>query len=165
MTFYERYAAIAEKQGLDPCSQKAADLFGLTKATISVWNVKGTTPKGETVATMADMLGVSADYLLGRTDDPTDYARKTEGPATPEATVVQRIRSIQPPAISKALMILYNKLDETDKLKIEGVIQGMLMQDKYIPAVLPNAAHTRTDIQPTRDMVEHDEDIMDEKNF
>ena len=33
-------------------------------------------PKGETVAIMADALHVSADYLLCRTNDPTDYCRQ-----------------------------------------------------------------------------------------
>lgn len=30
-------------------------------------------PNGETVAAIADALGVSADYLLGRTDNPIDH--------------------------------------------------------------------------------------------
>ena len=76
MSFYDRYAAIAEKRGLEPCSQKAASLFGSTKATISKWNTKDITPLGSTVAAIADALEVSTDYLLGRTDDPTDFAKK-----------------------------------------------------------------------------------------
>lgn len=180
MTFYERYAKIAEQHDLDPCSQKAADLFGLTKATISSWNVKATTPKGETVAVMADKLGVSTDYLLGRTDDPTDYAHQVfmnppvvetndDAPADKQTNVkafpVRKQTPSSIPGVSQAFLLLYSRLDDADKLKAEGVIQGMLMQDKYTSAALPNAAHVRTDTKVTAEMIEHDEDIMDDENF
>ena len=71
MNFYDRYTAICTEKGIEPCSQKAAEAFGVTRATISVWNKKNTAPKGETVKVIADALGVSCDYLLGRTEDPT----------------------------------------------------------------------------------------------
>lgn len=159
MSFYERYAKIAETYDLDPCSQKAADLFGVTKATISSWNVKSTTPKGETVAVIADKLGVSADYLLGRTEDPTDFAKQ---PAADEkATPVKRSAI---PGVSSSFLLLYSQLDKEDKLKVEGVIQGLLMHKKYT-AAFANAAHARTDVQITPDMIEHDEAIMDDDNF
>ena len=167
MTFYERYARIAEQHDLDPCSQKAADLFGLTKATISSWNVKSTTPKGETVAIMADKLGVSTDYLLGRTDDPTDFTKQgfMNPPASQPDTKTIPIRQLNVPGVSSSFLLLYSRLDDADKLKAEGVIQGMLMQDKYTSASLPNAAHARTDIQVTPDMIAHDESIMDDDDF
>lgn len=163
MTYYERYARIAEQMNLDPCSQQAADLFGLTKATISSWNIKSTTPKGETVAIMADKLGVSADYLLGRTDDPTDYVKG----AAPVQPAPGKTVAFKKPAISDAdasILRLLNRLDATDRLRAEGVIQGLLMQDKYNTA-MPNAAHARTDIPVTPEMVAHDEDIMNSDEF
>ena len=169
MTFYDRYALLADKHRLDPCSQKTADMLGLTRATISSWNVKGTTPKGETVAKIADTFGVSADYLLGRTDDQTDYAnnrptivKKSDNdpiPFTKHQRDTSDISTIQ---------ILYNSLDDTDKLKAEGVIQGMLMQDKYLSSrqsAYVDAAHARTDIMATPDEIAHDEKIMDGDDF
>lgn len=167
MTFFDRYAKIAEQQNLEPCSQKAADLFGLTKATISTWNSKRTTPKGETVAKMADKLGVSADYLLGRTDDPTDFAKGKmptvmSAPASePQKTVVFK-RPAQPDDV---LIQLLNRLDASDRLRAEGVIQGLLMQEKYVQTALPNAAHVRTDVNVTSEMIAHDEQIMDDEDF
>ena len=68
MTFFDRYAGLMEEKGLDPGSQSSADMMGVTRSAISIWKRKGTTPKGDTVAKMADVLRVSADYLLGRTD-------------------------------------------------------------------------------------------------
>lgn len=160
MSFYDRYAAIAEKRGLEPCSQKAASMFGSTKATISKWNTKDITPLGNTVAAIADALEVSTDYLLGRTDDPTDYAKGKTKPADPAP---QKTVAFQRPTDN--LIQLISKLDPSDRLRAEGVIQGMLMQDKYLTESLPNAAHVRTDVKVTPEMIAHDEDIMDDDNF
>ena len=126
MTFYDRYAQICSDKGLEPCGQKAADMFGITKATICSWKKHNNTPKGETVAIMADALGFSSDYLLGRTDDPTDYAKaKNDSAAAPKLCSTDS--SLPQPEILK----MFNQLDFEDQLKIEGVIQGMLLNDKY----------------------------------
>lgn len=136
MNFYDRYTAICTEKGIEPCSQKAAEAFGVTRATISVWNKKNTAPKGETVKVIADALGVSCDYLLGRTEDPTDYsnpelAAEMSGPVLDyfDGDVkkdVQKEKS-QIPEILK----MYNQLDSSDRIKVEGIIQGLLLQDKY----------------------------------
>lgn len=131
MNFYDRYSLIARERGLDACSQKAADLFGITRATISVWGSKGTTPKGETVAKIADVLHVSADYLLGRTDDPTDYVNEgRQDQASLSSSVVEHIQIADKPDDTLALLI--DRLDQADRLRVEGVIQGMLMHEKYM---------------------------------
>ena len=175
MTFFDRYAGLAEKNRLEPCSQRAAELFGVTKATISTWGSRGTTPKGDTVARIADELHVSADYLLGRTDDPTDYAKGAtpadavaEVPETTQKTV--SFPGPEKPGAEKRcadsiILTLYARLDAMDRMKIQGVLQGMLMQDKYMGAPALNAAHVRTDAPVTDEMVAHDEEIMDGDDF
>lgn len=145
MTFYERYAAICMQQGIDPCSQKAAELIGTTRGTISVWNTKGTTPKGEFIATIADVLGVSADYLLGRTDDPTDYASpeliaEMAGPVLDEfdgdvKKAVAFHKAVDQDAADENkpyILIQYEKLDDIDKIKASAYIEGLLAADKYV---------------------------------
>lgn len=123
MSFFERYAATCTEHGIDPCSQKAADLFGIkSRSTISSWNTKNTFPKGETVAAIADALGVSADYLLGRTDNPTDYANN--------APIVDDVShgyiGAVPDFVSK-----FRMLDDVDKAKAEAYLDGLLSADKY----------------------------------
>lgn len=151
MTFFERYAAVAEKKGLKPGSEKAASLFGSSKSTVSKWKTGSITPIGSVVADIADAFGVSTDYLLGRTDDMTDYAKG--GPQDAPAPADDG---------GGSLATLISRLDAADRLRAEGVIQGMLMQEKY---VLPDAAHARTDINATPEMVAHDESIMDSDEF
>lgn len=152
MTFYERYARICADRGLDPCGQKAADLIGVTKATASVWNTKSTSPKAETVCSIANARHVSADYLLGRTDDPTDWtdpdliaelsgpvmdafdgdARKTAAFYAAVDADAKAERNSPPEFLKR-----YYQLDPADRTQIDTYIDGMLTVmlgvDKYAP--------------------------------
>lgn len=122
MSFFERYAATCTEHGIEPCSQRAADLFGISRSTISSWNTKNTFPKGETVAAIADALGVSADYLLGRTDNPIDCAN-----SAPVVEDVSRdYMGAIPDFVSK-----FRMLDDVDKAKAEAYLDGLLSADKY----------------------------------
>ena len=163
MTFYERYENAIAPTGLDPCSQSAANIIGVTKAALSTWKVRGTTPMGDTIARAADRLHVSADYLLGRTDDMTDYCAP-DAPACQSAKTTAKTVPFSKAENStdNILLQLYERLDSADRLKAQGVLQGMLMQDKY---TMLDAAHVRTDAPITDDMIAHDEDIMDNENF
>lgn len=122
MSFFERYAATCTEHGIEPCSQRAADLFGISRSTISSWNTKNTFPKGETVAAIADALGVSADYLLGRTDNPIDYANS--------APVVEDVSCDYMGAIPD-FVSKFRMLDDVDKAKAEAYLDGLLSADKY----------------------------------
>lgn len=164
MTFFERYAAVAEKNGLKPGSEKAASMFGSNKSTVSKWKTNDITPLGNIVAAIADAFGVSTDYLLGRTDDMTDYAKS--GKPNPEKKDPSPVIHF-PNSESDSLTRLISRLDPADRLRVEGVIQGLLMQEKYNPEPesLPNAAHIRTDVSITPDMIAHDESIMNDDDF
>lgn len=116
MTFYDRYATVCLSRGIEPCSQKAAELFHTTRATLSTWNTKGTTPMGDTVLLIANTLGVSADYLLGRTDDQTDYA------AHPSAAT---------PAPTHPIAAMFDQLDKVDQARVEAYILSILESEKY----------------------------------
>lgn len=72
MTFYERYEALCRVRGIDPCSQSTVEKLGTTRSNVSYCK-KGTKPNVEIVRNAANLLQTSADYLLGRTDDDTDY--------------------------------------------------------------------------------------------
>ena len=155
MNFFDRYSQVCKEQNIDPCSQAAADMFGISRSTISSWNTKNTFPKGETVAAIADALGVSADYLLCRTDDPTDYANgdliaSVAGPVLDEfdgdvEKAVNFHRAVAEDAAREyaanrgrttpAIIRLYEQLDEIDRGKAEAFIQGLLAADKYTATV------------------------------
>lgn len=155
MSFYERYAATCMERGIEPCSQKAALLFGISRSTISSWNTKNTFPKGETVAAIADALGVSADYLLGRTDNPTDYANcnlmAETSPAAhfngdaKKTTAFQKAiahdAAYQKTGIVPDFLSKYHMLDDVDRIKVEAYLDGVLAADKYHVALQSENAY------------------------
>ena len=148
MSFFERYAAVCLDHGIKPMSEQAAQKIGVKRATISAWKTKNTSPKSETVTAIAEAYGVSPDYLLGRTDDPTDYTNpdliaEMSGPVLDElggdvkkAAAVSRAAAEdvrrEKERAAYAIVSLYEQLDETDRAKAEAFIQGLLAQDKYL---------------------------------
>lgn len=145
MGFYERYEKLCTDRNIKPISKQAGDMIGVSRATISVWKKNGLAPKAETVAVIADVYGVSMDYLMGRTNDPTDYAdpaliADVAGPVldaldgdVKKAVAVQRATAEDvkreqdmPPIFRK-----YATLDETDKAKVGAYIDGLLTHEKY----------------------------------
>jgi transcriptional regulator with XRE-family HTH domain len=149
MTFFERYEKLCLANGYKPGSEQAAQALGTNRGTISAWKTSGKPPKTEYLVVIADTYGVSTDYLLGRTDDPTDYS-KPELIATltgkqleefdgdvKKALALQRAVAEDVQREKRATRekgeALYSQLDSLDKGKAEGFMQGLLSQDKYIP--------------------------------
>lgn len=118
--FYKRYEEMCQLRGIDPCSQKTAELMGTTRANISCWK-KGTKPSIDRLRDAANMLHTSCDYLTGRTDDPTDY------------TITQKISM----DIPKPVMDLICQLDSSDLEKVSIYMRGLLDGDKYNPSSEP----------------------------
>jgi len=114
MDFYNRYEDLCRKRGIEPCSQKAADALGTSRALISNWK-KGVKPNLQFVRAAADMLNTTTDYLLGRTDDPSDLA------SVPQ----------EQPIIPKEISTLLSQLDHADREKVVFFMQGLLAGDKY----------------------------------
>ena len=146
MTFYSRYEQLCNKNGYDPCSQTIADLIGTTKATISTWKKRNSTPKGDTLYAIANVFGVSSDYLIGRTDDPTDYSNPDlvaqEAGAAMDAldgdvkATMDFHKAVDNDAMqeiteSSNVLSRYQQLDLIDKAKAEAYIDGLLAADKY----------------------------------
>lgn len=114
MDFYSRYEELCRKRGIEPCSQKAAEALGTSRALISNWK-KGTKPNLQFVRAAADMLHTTTDYLLGRVDDPADFSNQPKNPS----------------AIPQEVIALLNQLDNADVEKVVFFMQGLLAGDKY----------------------------------
>lgn len=144
MTFWERYEKLCLDSGYKPGSEQAAQVLGTNRGTISAWKKSGNPPTYELLIKIADAYAVSTDYLLGRTDDPVDYtnpdllaelagAQLDElGGDAKKAVALQRATAedVRREATPKGVT-LYGQLDEIDKGKAEGYMQGLLSQDKY----------------------------------
>ena len=79
MTTFERIKQVANERGFN--LKQTALMAGLSENALYRYN-QGVEPKYATVKAVADVLGVSVDYLLGNTDDM--HANKKDDPSTPE---------------------------------------------------------------------------------
>lgn len=104
----ERIKATAKTQGI--AVQDVLKACNLNKNVISTMLSRGSMPKTDTIAVIADYLGCSVDYLLGRTDNVQSHLPSSELP--PE-------------------LQLFSALDEIDRAEVRGLMRGMLKADKY----------------------------------
>jgi transcriptional regulator with XRE-family HTH domain len=66
----------ALRKGLNLTAKELGAKFNLAESTISGYETGARKPDTETLEKFADFFGVSTDYLLGRTDDPTPPSEK-----------------------------------------------------------------------------------------
>ena len=69
MEFGERLRSLREKKRIT--QKELAKLFKIAESTVSMYERGEREPNFEIVNKLANFFGVSIDYLLGRTDDPT----------------------------------------------------------------------------------------------
>lgn len=83
-----------------------AKVIGVSNSTCTKWK-NGSIPNGEILLKLADYLGVSVDYLLGRTDNPNTESNVT-------------LSSDQ-----NRLLQMYNLLSDMEKGEILGELKAM----------------------------------------
>ncbi len=83
--FWERLLILCGKHNCKP--NTIAKAIGLSTAISTKWK-NGSIPNGEALVKIADYLGCSVDYLLGRTDEPSLSSNVIGGDVT-GGTVVQ----------------------------------------------------------------------------
>lgn len=71
----ERFRLLREEKGL--LQREVAEKLGLTRVAVTNYEQDNRVPDPETLKKIADLFGVSVDYLLGRTDDPAPPATPT----------------------------------------------------------------------------------------
>ena len=64
----------------------------------------------------------------------------------------------------KTLVTYFSELSDDNKKKCITYTENLLSNQKMEEELL-NAAHKRTDIEVTKEMIKHDDDIMDDENF
>ena len=116
MTTFERIKEISKQRGLN--LKKTATKAGLSENAIYKW--KSQTPQSNALQAVADVLGVSVDYLLGNTDEMHSNKKDDEPVDLYTVTDDERDRMIsangQPItdddwAIIKAVLAKYPKRD------------------------------------------------------
>ena len=77
----------------------------------------------DSVAKIADYLGVSVDYLLGRTDEPKKINYGVENHGDNNGAINNQVNSANTPdGISKEMLVKFEELNFTDKVKVMSLI-------------------------------------------
>lgn len=114
MTLFERVKEISKKRGysLADVSLKA----GLGQRTLYQW--KDNQPSAERLKAVADVLGVSSDYLLGNTDDPTPASSTNDSELDLDKALAE-----------KGLVMKFNGKELSDKAK-KGLLNVLEMWEE-----------------------------------
>lgn len=98
MQFAERIAAIRKEMKYS--QEKFGELADVSQRTVAYWESGDRMPSHAIISDLADRLGVSVDYLLGRSDVKTEIKKE---PIVSDdelrAEIVSRIQSLSDPAL------------------------------------------------------------------
>lgn len=90
--------------------QALADVLGIHVLTVSSWERGTRQPNADSLAALAGALEVSADYLLGRTDDSAGGIRESDLSAL-ELEIVRLLRQRNLPTLLSAISDTFNDGD------------------------------------------------------
>ena len=147
MTFGEKLKQARSDAGLK--QSELAKLIGTTNTTISNWEKGVSKPDLDMLSYICGALKVRASYFL----QPT---LPDDGVSIPEFNLIKKYRTLDPHGKDMVDTVLDKEYARCESVKKAEVIQ--LADRSYLD---PEAAHDRTDIDVTPDMVKKDDDIMD----
>ncbi|AVO66267.1 helix-turn-helix domain-containing protein [Weissella cibaria] len=116
MTTFERIKEISKQRGLN--LKKTATEAGLSENAIYKWKTQ--TPQSNALQAVADVLGVSVDYLLGNTDEMHSN-KKDDKKIADLKDIMKEFEIVQFDG---------KTIPEEDLLVIERIIKG-LIDDQY----------------------------------
>lgn len=132
--FAERLRKLREERGLS--QQQLAERVNMARVTITMYEAGEREPDFETLAKLAQVLGASTDYLLGRTDNPYPPAgAPAEEEPWPEGVqVLRRASSKLTPEKKRFLIRLIEAtLAEEEEAERERGTGGEANHDKGKP--------------------------------
>jgi len=147
MTFGEKLKQARTDSGLK--QSELAKIIGTTNTTISNWEKGVSKPDLDMLSYICGALKVRASYFL-------QPILPDDGVSIPEFNLIKKYRSLDPHGKDMVDTVLDKEYARCESVKKAEVIQ--LADRSYLD---PEAAHDRTDIDVTPDLVKKDDDIMD----
>ena len=99
VTFPERVAAIRKELKLS--QEKFGELANVSQRTVAFWEAGQRMPSHATISALADRLGVSVDYLLGRTDEKATKKQPAVQHGELVERIIARVHVLPDPALSR----------------------------------------------------------------
>lgn len=148
----ERLKEIREKTGMN--KKEFADYIGLKYTTYNNYETGAREPASDFLILISTKFDVSIDYILGlQTEKEILHSYKLK---STEYAHIEKYRSLDPHGKDMVDTVLDKEYTRCESIKKAEVIQ--LADRSYLD---PEAAHDRTDIDVTPDLVKKDDDIMD----
>ena len=99
MTFPERITAI--RKDLKLSQEKFGELANVSQRTVAFWEAGQRMPSHAVISALADRLGVSVDYLLGRTDEKATKKQPAVQHGELVENIIARVWDLPDPALSR----------------------------------------------------------------
>ena len=99
MTFPERITAI--RKDLKLSQEKFGELANVSQRTVAFWEAGQRMPSHAVISALADRLGVSVDYLLGRTDVKATKKQPAVQHGELVENIIARVQDLPDPALSR----------------------------------------------------------------
>ena len=114
------------------------------------------------ILAFADVLQISPSDLMGWEQVDANFSGK-EAPKEIYDKFRNNVSKFH--GDSKELLDVYQKLSSTNQKKVLTYSRNLLVNQQMEEDLTVQAAHSRTDIEVTDEMNQHDDDIMDDENF
>ena len=131
MSFYDRFAQLCEQNGLKP--GRVASECGINRSNVTNWKHNGYTPRGDALQQIANYFGVSTDYLLGNSEEPTESYEPTLN-ARDHRDIAKRLKETLDDLTNNTdgLMFDGEPLDEETKELLRISLQNQLEMTKLM---------------------------------
>lgn len=116
---YELIKKLCATKGISP-TKLCTEITG-SKGNLPTWQKGNINPTSLTK--IADYFDVSVDYLLGRTDEPKKINYGVENHGDNNGAINNQVNSTNTPdGISKEMLVKFEELNFTDKVKVMSLI-------------------------------------------
>ena len=140
-----------------------AKSVGVSRQTIQRYEsgVIGNIPSDK-IELIARALDTSTSYLMGWEQIDTNFSGK-EAPKEIYDKFKSNVSKFH--GEHKELLDIYGKLSSPNQKRVLTYSRNLLMNQQMEEDLTVQAAHSRTDIEVTDEMNQHDDDIMNDENF
>lgn len=135
------------------------DIVGVTGSSITNYEKETSHPKEQIIYRLIEALKVDANYLF---QDCVKLPKESNDVTLSEYKHIKKYRALDTHGKKMVDFTLNEEWERSKNLAQESSNKNKHSTPKHL---LLNAAHERTDIEITEEMLQYDEDIMDDENF
>ena len=163
------------RNALNMTQEELAKILGVTKGAVANYENETSHPKEPVMYKMFDALQVDANYLF---QDVVNIPSKVNDVTFAEYDHIKKYRNLDDPGRSHVDAVLQWEADRMENISTLSMeisdLKSRSASIKEYPSLVrdpdadylkPQAAHARTDIEVTDEMIQNDDDIMNDENF